>query len=69
MEAQVRRYLNLGFLVWEITDEICMPYKSLRRFMARQHMTVREAYSLLKSCNFLGTKSVPRTQDLESKWW
>ncbi|KZS20881.1 Uncharacterized protein APZ42_012325 [Daphnia magna] len=49
LESQVHRYLNLGFLVREIADEVNMPYKRLWKFMARKHISVRNMYSTMFS--------------------
>ncbi|KAK4021348.1 hypothetical protein OUZ56_003265 [Daphnia magna] len=49
LESQVHRYLNLGFLVREIADEVNMPYKRLWKFMARKHISVRNMYSTMSS--------------------
>ena len=35
--------------MWEIAEELNMPYRSLRKFMARRHITVRESYSLISA--------------------
>nr|CAH0101755.1 unnamed protein product [Daphnia galeata] len=49
LELQISRYLNLGFLVWEIADELNMSYRSLRRIMARHNLSVRGTYSSMSN--------------------